>query len=60
MKFDKTELRQICDALDDQDPQSDAAAAMASFLSALRKQMDDGEVAEIYAATTSGQPFKIG
>jgi hypothetical protein len=50
MKLDKAEITRIIRALDEEDPPSDAVAAMASFLSSLRRQMDDHDVADITAA----------
>jgi hypothetical protein len=49
MKLDKAELRDILNALDDQEPQSAGAAALGDFLSKLRRQMDDGDVVDISA-----------
>jgi hypothetical protein len=49
MKLDKAEIIRIIRVLDEEDPPSDAVAAMASFLSALRRQMNDYDVAEITA-----------
>lgn len=49
MKLDKAEIAQILRALDEGDPSSDAAAAMASFLITLWRQMDDFDPAEITA-----------
>jgi hypothetical protein len=48
MRFDKANSGRY--ALDEQDPQSAATAAMADFLSALGREMDDGDVIEISAA----------
>src|SRR5262249_60165144 len=50
MKLDKAEITRIIRVLDEEDPPSDAVVAMASFLSSLRRQMDDHDVAEITAA----------
>jgi hypothetical protein len=50
MELDKAEITRIIRVLDEEDPPSDAVAAMASFLSTLRRQMNDGDIAEITAA----------
>ena len=49
MNLDKAEITQIIRTLDEEDPHSDAVVAMASFLSALRRKMEDHDVAEITA-----------